>query len=383
MVTAKDEQTASQWIGIAVEIRGRCLSCGNPLMVNAAVKELTCPSCLGTVALPRGDWMSVLERIVKDGAHGLGASDVSMPLGQLAEPSIRWFPQAPPCGKCKEPLELGGALARGVGGSIACARCGEKVLLRSLQPDLTGMSVLAVGEDPDQLPSGIDGPMPPAAAEPVRFPCPACGASLPVDGTKRTMGCEFCHTQAFLPDELWRRFHPVKVIRRWHLWADVGPLRASEARAQAERDAAEARRRADEARRRAADAAAEAERRAMEKAETTRREEQKAQMLRRRWRIALLFAFIGQVLGCALYYFSLLSRNVLPAAVWELTDAFAVTCFFLALCVSFSMLVNTRGFLGRRVRWWHYALPATILLTSLGVLVLWILSLIYKERFSL
>ena len=370
MATAKDELPASQWIGIAVEVRGRCLACGNPVMVNAAVKELTCPSCLGTVALPRGDWWSVLERIVTDGAHGLGKTGVSLPLGQLAEPSIRWFPQAPLCGKCQAPLELGGALGRGVGSSIACAKCGEKALLRSLQPDLTGMSVLAVGEDPDQLPSGLDGPRPPAAAEPVRFPCPACGASLPVDGSKRTVGCEFCHTQAFLPDELWRRFHPVKVIRRWHLWADVGPLRAREAREQAARDAAETRRREDEARREAEE---KARRKAAEFAEAQRRDQKKAeetQQKRRSWRIMLLLSIVGFALGLAL---SLASVALEQLAGF--VPAIAATCFFCTVAVSGAQLFLTGDSLGPRARWWHYALTATILLTSLAGLVWWIVVL--------
>ena len=220
---------AADWIGIAVEIRGRCHKCGQPAMVNAAVLEMTCASCQASIAIPRTEWIIALGRIVKEAADGSSCSGLAMPLGEVVEPNVVWEIEAPRCGKCSATLEMSDAVERAGGGSSFCVSCGTKTSLRNLHPELTGMAVVAVGEDPDMLPTGLTGTPPPSSTRPARFPCPGCGASLPVDGTARSVSCEYCRTQAFLPDELWRRFHPATTLRRWYLWADAGPLRAREA----------------------------------------------------------------------------------------------------------------------------------------------------------
>ncbi len=81
-----------------------------------------------------------------------------------------------------------------------------------------------LGEDPSELPSAVRGePTAPAAStRPVRFPCPSCDASLSVDGSSRTVECSYCHTSAYLPDDLWRRLHPVRTARRIQLLLDDG-----------------------------------------------------------------------------------------------------------------------------------------------------------------
>src|SRR5258708_39741314 len=46
--------------------------------------------------------------------------------------------------------------------------------------------------------------------------CPQCGGALhiPAD-TNRTTTCQFCSVDFYLPDDLWRRLHPVKVVEPW------------------------------------------------------------------------------------------------------------------------------------------------------------------------
>lgn len=220
---------ASDWLGIGVEIRGRCPSCGAPAMVNAAVLDMLCAACQATISMPRTEWIVALGRIVKEAANGTNCSGIPIPLGQLVEPHFVWEIELPHCGKCSATLEMSDAVERAGSGSTYCVSCGAKTSLRNLHPELTGMQVVAVGEDPNMLPTGLTGTAPPSSARPTRFPCPGCGASLPIDGSARSVSCEYCKTEAFLPDELWRRFHPTTTLRRWHLWADAGPLRAREA----------------------------------------------------------------------------------------------------------------------------------------------------------
>ena len=47
------------------------------------------------------------------------------------------------------------------------------------------------------------------AGRAMMFSCLSCGAGLKADGTDRVVACRYCNTDNFLPEELWRRLHPV------------------------------------------------------------------------------------------------------------------------------------------------------------------------------
>jgi hypothetical protein len=85
--------------------------------------------------------------------------------------------------------------------------------------------------------------VPAVAARPVVMTCPQCGAALHVTAeSQRTTTCQFCPVDVFLPDELWRRLHPVKVVRPWWVRFEGSTRRqekaASEAAEQGRREAA-------------------------------------------------------------------------------------------------------------------------------------------------
>ena len=55
-------------------------------------------------------------------------------------------------------------------------------------------------------------------AQPVLMACPGCGGGLTISADmERTCACRFCNAQVFIPDELWKRLHPVKVKRGWYV----------------------------------------------------------------------------------------------------------------------------------------------------------------------
>lgn len=54
------------------------------------------------------------------------------------------------------------------------------------------------------------------ATEPVVMQCPTCSAGLNIDASRqRTTTCEYCQASVWLPDGLWRQFHPVEQARWW------------------------------------------------------------------------------------------------------------------------------------------------------------------------
>jgi predicted RNA-binding Zn-ribbon protein involved in translation (DUF1610 family) len=56
------------------------------------------------------------------------------------------------------------------------------------------------------------------ANRPVSFGCPDCGANLKITmESPRILECQFCKTDLFLPDPLWRALHPVRKRATWYV----------------------------------------------------------------------------------------------------------------------------------------------------------------------
>jgi hypothetical protein len=128
---------------------------------------------------------------------------------------------SPCCGECGAVLPVTQELLASNPSLFRCD-CGVNVSVRQMPrdvvPHVDSFFTHLIGEDEAQL--GMVPGAAPAAAEPVIFPCPHCGGSLPVDGTVRVVKCNFCGTSAYLPDDLWRRVPPVKTTQRWYVWVD-------------------------------------------------------------------------------------------------------------------------------------------------------------------
>jgi hypothetical protein len=66
--------------------------------------------------------------------------------------------------------------------------------------------------------AGAPGPEVANEPRPVVMACPNCSASLSIStGNERTTTCQYCKTDIYLPDDLWRRLHPVKKAERWYI----------------------------------------------------------------------------------------------------------------------------------------------------------------------
>ena len=115
----------------------------------------------------------------------------------------------------------------------------------------------------------------------------------------------------------------------------------------------------EKARRRAVDAA-EAQRQAQRQAE-------EVQWKRRSWRIELLMAIIGFALGLVFSFASLALERLAG-----IVPAIAAFFFLSSAIVSGVQLFLTGDSLGKRARWWHYAIAAAILVMSLAGFALWV-----------
>lgn len=209
---------------IAYEGRVECPNCASPVFVPALVTETTCPSCQAAVPLTpmvsHMGWPAFWDNMLAGTAGWqLGPRDFEIESQHYI--SSREKVPAPICAACSAALDI----RQLEGKSELTCDCGAVSSLRVAPHDglIPRFVTHLVGEDPDALPGPEGGAVArpsKAAQEPVRFPCPACDASLTVDGSSRTVECSYCQTSAYLPNDLWRALHPVSTVKRWHLLVD-------------------------------------------------------------------------------------------------------------------------------------------------------------------
>ncbi len=224
-------------MAVAVELRTTCPKCGNPVPVNALVADLHCPTCEHAFAFSADVWHQAFSAFTPVALGETDGGPLTLDNGAML---IR-AASPPRCRECDTDLPVTNALLAGNSSQISCA-CGAGVSVRrvphDLVPGIESYFTHLIGEDAAQL--GVVSGAAPDAAEPVIFPCPHCGGSLPVDGTERIVKCSYCSTNAYLPDDLWRRVHPVKTVARWYVWADDDVIAHQKAEAAAASAAAAA-----------------------------------------------------------------------------------------------------------------------------------------------
>ncbi|HEY3352394.1 MAG TPA: hypothetical protein VGQ83_04030 [Polyangia bacterium] len=215
--------------GIALEIKATCSACNGALAVNGLFKQVLCPACHASRDLDAAAWEVVLEDVLKEAP--LLAPDEGRTSQIMASAAgafdLKYGHQNPRCQGCKTPLPVEELPAFAARGFAFCTGCGARVAVRPAPADVTPLvpaGAILVGEEAAQVgggPAGAGGLAPAPASQPINFACPSCAASLPVDGTSRSVTCRYCGNHAYLPDPVWLRLHPVKGASRWYVWMDV------------------------------------------------------------------------------------------------------------------------------------------------------------------
>jgi hypothetical protein len=210
-------------LGLAIEIRAQCGSCGQPLPLNAFAERVTCAGCHRENAFDGERWKGLLEDALEELpglAEDEGKNQTIMTAGTTF--AIMYGRQQPRCSSCKTqvPVEATELAPRGW---IMCVGCGKRMSIRLAPPAAAALGMkFLVAEDTAQVGGSAPGTptvsAPAKAANPVAFYCPNCKGALSVDGSKRMVTCQYCSTDVYLPDELWQRLHPVAQAARWYAW---------------------------------------------------------------------------------------------------------------------------------------------------------------------
>lgn len=192
-------------------------------MLNAFTEDILCPNCNKTNTFDSETWGGILEDAVKEAPRfqiGEGQPSTIMRGGYTY--SLMYGRQEPRCGKCKEGIDIAKLEEYSTRGNIECTKCANPIFIRKpseLVANNFSTVKYLIGEDDDLLSVNKAGTVP-AAAKPVVFTCPSCAGGLRVDGTSRMIDCQFCDSQVYLPDDLWFRLHPPKIVERWYMVVD-------------------------------------------------------------------------------------------------------------------------------------------------------------------
>ncbi len=198
----------------SIKLLDKCPHCGSGLPVNGLLGTVLCGNCQKETNLKARYWKAVLEDPDNDYLEGGGSYSLNF------ETDVRWKAERPRCVQCGEELPVDDVPV-GSTDDVRCLSCGRGNTTYPapgwLSDSLPSARQVYCGERPsaDQGPGELevdDG------AKPVVLSCPQCKGALKVTSrSDRLVPCEYCGSDVYLPDDLWKRLHPVKTSSTWYI----------------------------------------------------------------------------------------------------------------------------------------------------------------------
>jgi hypothetical protein len=194
------------------KLRMECEECGGAVFLNGPMLEVTCGACLSRLKLDSDTWKSLIE----DGDESYEEmGEKRYMTGNMWSGGRKYVyytkNEQPRCPACKETLDLS-KLDPLHDEEVFCPSCGQGAptfptpdWLRAELPRARQVfCAKREGESDDAAPDRD-------ALKPIMMSCLHCGGALEITSeTERVVPCEFCDTDHYLPDDLWRRMHPIK-----------------------------------------------------------------------------------------------------------------------------------------------------------------------------
>ncbi len=198
-------------------LRTECTSCGMPLPLDRPAQEVTCGQCQATVRVPDEVWQFAVDAFEGDKRPPPGKMRTLSETVRGFRLHLQVANLRPHCEHCATAYDLPDA-----DGDFPCSRCGDPASVWTAPGWLRLQSPTCkrlVSIDPGGADSHGGASVDPSVADevaPVAMQCPQCAASLRITAEhERIVPCQYCHTDVFLPDEVWRRLHPVKTVQWW------------------------------------------------------------------------------------------------------------------------------------------------------------------------
>jgi len=241
-----------QYMGI--KMIDKCGQCGGPMPLNGPLLNWHCNNCQQTTPVEPDYWTTTLDGLFEEYGEEKGEYMLAF------EASVSFATEKPRCAKCKEPLPVD-EVAVGTLGNIFCPSCGAPTptapapdWMRSACP--SAVQFYGAEVEGGAVPAAIATP---EAAKPVMLTCPSCNGALRITpDAMRTTTCQFCSTDVYLPDDLWKRLHPARIAGMWYVRFKGLAAEDRETMREVRRMFAKAKAKLEKKRRREADAATKA-----------------------------------------------------------------------------------------------------------------------------
>ncbi|GEM_PF-3747751 len=220
---------------MSLSMMDKCTQCGSSMPVAGPQEDLFCETCTHTVHTDASYWSFMNKCMEYYDMYEFGREN-TMQLGMQTE--ILFQVTAPKCTACKTPYPVAD-IATGTNSDISCPHCGAVNPTFPATRLTSAKSPSAVqffgaareGENTGQPAS--------ETVIPVSFRCPGCHGNLKISTQHdRTITCEYCGNDCFLPDPIWLRLHPVRTRTTWFVRfedPEASALAAAERQQQAER----------------------------------------------------------------------------------------------------------------------------------------------------
>lgn len=199
-----------------VTLRTDCNHCGHPVPLNEPHTTVLCNSCLKEVTIPEHLWVQLMDQANESSPErkpGKPSRSVSVIDG--FQVSFELENRPPSCEKCDKPFPVDG-LGLDEETNFCCVHCGDPARtmvppawLKKAIPGLVKLYAVDPSAPPAQ--AGQMAVDVKDAPKPVVLNCPSCNAALKATvESERTIECQYCNVNVYLPDAVWRSLHPAK-----------------------------------------------------------------------------------------------------------------------------------------------------------------------------
>lgn len=230
-----------------VKARSTCSACGQPLPLSCLGSTTSCPYCFAEQSIPTDLWTKVLRQL-DEVAERPGWSDEGTVTSGARRLTYEIDHAPPSCEKCDQPFALD-SLEPGVSRNFACVACGDPASTEPVpgwarRGVSSARQVVTVNPKPE-LGGDVTLTADPGAPKLIAMACPRCGGGLEITTqSQRLFACRFCTAEVYLPDEIWRRLHPIRRVEAIYVGFEGPSLRQLRESQQAARDAQARERRA-------------------------------------------------------------------------------------------------------------------------------------------
>ncbi len=200
-----------------------CLKCGKTVGVNGPLRSLTCDKCFKIMKLTPAYWG---EQVV--------CAEEGMRIFNYPYTCIPTKIKKPHCYDCEKPFSNFKTFI-GKDTKIICKRCNKTMYtfpapkwLKKVLP--MAVQIISTARDSDKAArQASDIEVNEKSIKPIIFSCPNCSAALRIiSESERITACEHCSSEIFIPDAIWNRLHPVKIICPWTIVYNGKKLKARE-----------------------------------------------------------------------------------------------------------------------------------------------------------